>query len=72
MARHKNTDWNLSEQPSYDGAQLAVLMDIRDATHAVHDELKRLNQLLYCQNFINIPRTLKTIDKRLAKKVPLK
>lgn len=74
MARHKDVNWNLPEgklnasggrSHDYDDIKVSVLMDIRD-------ELKRLNALLYCQNFVQIPRTLKTIDKRLAKKVPLR
>ena len=69
MARFKNTDWNLPTDngriKTWEQAQLAVLMDIRD-------ELQRLNNLLYCQNFIGMPHTLKRIDKRLAKHAPLK
>lgn len=73
MARHKNADWNLAEdRPGWEGAQLAVLMDIRD-------ELQTLNRLLHCVNFQNIPHKLdrieiaaRQINKRIATKVPLR
>ncbi len=42
-------------------AQLAVLMDIRV-------ELKRLNNLLHCQNFIRVPTTLAAIKKNTTKR----
>jgi len=45
---------------SREDAQLCVLMDIRA-------ELQKLNALLHCQNFQQIPRTLKKIDARLGK-----
>ena len=65
MARHKDSSWSLPEQVvNWEQAGVAVLMDIRD-------ELKTLNRLLHCQNFIAIPRKLDRIDKRLAKKLPL-
>jgi hypothetical protein len=58
--RHKDADWNLGEKPTWDGAQLAVLMDLRD-------EIKRLNSLLYCPNFIAIPRILREIRRNTTK-----
>ena len=39
MSRHKNADWDIPEQPNMGGAQLSVLMDIRD-------ELKKLNDTI--------------------------
>jgi len=72
MARHRDSNWELDTPPSIPGAQLAVLMDIRD-------ELKALNKLLGCQNFLAIPHTLRSIDRtmvraerRLAKHIPLR
>lgn len=61
MTRHKDVNWSLSDSPGIDGASLGVLMDIRD-------ELKRLNNLLHCQNFINIPRELRGIRRDLKRK----
>lgn len=67
--RRRNVEWKLNVDSngcvSMDDAQLAVLMDIRD-------ELQKLNRLLACHNFTNMPHVLKRIDKRLAKKVPLR
>ena len=54
--RYKNLAWIIPSggNPSFEGAQLAVLMDIRD-------ELQRLNELLHCPNFIDIPLMLDEI-----------
>ena len=54
--RHKDGVWNcgVNGEMSFAGAQLAVLMDIRD-------ELKELNGLLRCPNFVAIPRLLRGI-----------
>ena len=41
-----------------DAMQVVLLMDIRD-------ELQKLNALLHCQNFVGIPRTLKTIARKI-------
>lgn len=72
MARFKDANWvlpvcNDGNIGSIDGgsAHLAVLMDIRD-------ELKKLNQLLYCHNFLEMPFTLKKIEKNTTKKKPVK
>lgn len=43
---------------SHAAIQCVVLMDIRD-------ELKRLNALLYCHNFVGIPTTLKSIQRAM-------
>lgn len=45
------------------GPILAVLMDIRD-------ELKDLNRILHCQNFLEIPHTLRGIRKKLPAPKP--
>lgn len=65
MARHKDATWNLDDSPGFPGAQLAALMDIRD-------ELKQIKGLLQCHR---IPRGLDAmvrLDKRMAKRNPLK
>jgi hypothetical protein len=63
--RRKDVNWRLNELPSgnapTDDAQLAVLMDIRD-------ELKRLNSVLHCTNFLAIPSKLDAIRRNTAKK----
>lgn len=66
--RHKDADWKIrnnegSDSCSVEFAQLAVLMDLRD-------ELKRLNTLLHCSNFVGIPGVLRRISKNTAKPRP--
>lgn len=73
--RHKNRVWNTGEggdSVTWNGAQLAVLMDIRD-------ELQTLTRILGCTNFLNMPHELRALrravdrlDKRAARRVPLK
>jgi hypothetical protein len=58
--RHKDAQWNCGVEPTVDGAQLAVLMDIRD-------ELKAINRVLGCSNFLMIPSNLDQIRKNTAK-----
>ena len=63
--RKKNTNWGIKTNddgttPTPD-AHLATLMDIRD-------ELQRLNSLLHCSNFVEIPRKLDAIKRNTAKK----
>lgn len=76
MARFKNTVWNLSAEEadrtvSNEHIKMALMMDLRD-------EMQALNRVMACQNVMagfialqSIDRTLKRIDKRLAKKVKL-
>jgi hypothetical protein len=62
--RHKNKNWNVGPivgHPSWDQVRAALLMDIRD-------ELKRLNALLYCGNFQNIPSILRRIRANTTKR----
>lgn len=57
--RHKDANWQINEV-SYDSAQLAVLMDIRD-------ELKQLNRVLNCRDFLDMPRVLRQVRANTAK-----
>lgn len=59
--RHKDRDWNLGTEITWNMVQTAVLMDIRD-------ELKRLNSVLHCTNFLAIPSKLDAIRRNTAKK----
>lgn len=55
--RRKDVEWLLPEpgqNVSFEAAQLAVLMDIRD-------ELKRINGILHYSNFLEIPGILRKI-----------
>jgi len=69
MARHKDQNWSLPEgEPSprgrahqWDSIKVALLMDIRD-------ELKSMNAILHCSNFLRIPRKLDEIRRNTAKK----
>ena len=60
--RKKDIEWNCVPENgvTYESAQLAVLMDLRD-------ELKRLNALLYCENFTDIPMILRKIQSNTSK-----
>jgi len=61
----RNIDWMVADQdgsiPSWERVSIAVLMDIRS-------ELRTLNRLLACPNFIGIPVTLRSIRKNTAPK----
>jgi hypothetical protein len=61
----RGTYWSLwkSDDGKYSNEQVqhALLMDIRS-------ELYKLNNLLSCQNFLGIPRTLKQIAKQTKKR----
>ena len=63
MSRYKDANWNLPEPnvQSWEQANTAVLMDIRD-------ELKRLNSLFHCANFMTIPNKLESIRRNTVKK----
>lgn len=55
-----NVDWNTKGNNSYDAVQLEVLMDIRS-------QLQRLNTLLHCSNFVDIPKKLERIARHTVK-----
>lgn len=73
MPRHANKNWDCGGQEhngrstgmSWEGIAVAVLMDIRD-------ELQTLNRVFACHNAQDIPHILRRLDRRLAKKIPLK
>jgi hypothetical protein len=61
-------DWIWTVSKNHDGkhysmeaATLTVLLDLRD-------ELKRLNTLLHCSNFVAMPAILRRISRNTAKK----
>lgn len=66
--RHKDVNWSLAAgtkkgdttEHSWESIHAAILMDIRD-------ELKSLNAVLHCANFVQIPWTLKKIQYNTAK-----
>jgi hypothetical protein len=67
MARYKNTDWDLPEGRvgTWEQAQVAILMDIRD-------ELKTLNATLGCWRVRRMADDINRIDRRVAKFSKLK
>lgn len=56
-----NQDWELPKDITWDKVPIAVLMDIRD-------ELKTLNQLFHCSNFVAIPTILRAIRRNTTKR----
>lgn len=72
MARHKDQNWSLPEgtptaqggrEHQWESIKVALLMDIRD-------ELKSMNAILHCSNFIRIPQKLDEIRRNMEKKKP--
>jgi hypothetical protein len=67
------SDWRLIVTGTPDGGvtlttdriQVVLLWEIRE-------ELKKLNALLHCQNFTEIPGTLKTISRKIPTRQPRK
>jgi len=63
--RFKDTVWQVNKgldgMISFPGAQLTVLMDIRD-------ELKKLNALLHCSNFTAIPHVMREVARNTKPK----
>lgn len=74
MARLKDMNWNLTAAPStpMDHTKLALLMDLRDELKENNELQRRILAVLECNNTRLIPAYLKRIDRRLAKKIPLK
>lgn len=67
VSRHtvRDQDWSIwqLDNAKYDDAAVtrAILLDIRE-------ELKRLNGLLHCHNFVEIPSILRAVKKNTTKK----
>lgn len=61
----ENAEWNfwMNDDGSVqtDRVQAIVLLDIRE-------ELKKLNQLLNCPNFLSVPTSLRVIRRNTTKK----
>ena len=73
MVRFKNVTWDLRQtsegNPSGNSdVYCALLMDIRDELQTNNRELAKLNALLNCRNFLDIPIRLRAIDRKLARK----
>jgi hypothetical protein len=67
--RHKNANWNLPEKlTDWSQASVAVLMDIHDELKTTNYELRNLNRIFGCRNFLRIPRKLDAIRLNTAVK----
>jgi len=68
MHDHQNGNWTIRKNAdgtvSYDGAQLAVLMDIREELKAMNLKLN----VLRCGDFLAIPRKLDQIKRNTNRK----
>lgn len=65
--RRKDVNWNIGVGDRdgryiWEQVQSAVLMDIRDELKLVTAEMRRMNSVIQCSNFIAIPQTLKRIS----------
>lgn len=65
--KFKNIDWDIPVTSTgniadWDAVRTSVLMDVRDNLVDVRNELQKLNSLLHCQNFIDIPNILRRVD----------
>lgn len=61
--RRRGVNWRVcksGEDPTFEGAHLAVLMDIRD-------ELQELNRVFRCARFLDIPSKLDRIRANTEK-----
>ena len=69
--RHKDVNWTIDTLPTgrvaHADAVLAVQMDIRDEVKQITRELRRLNDVIQCSNFISIPHVLSGIRRNTAK-----
>ena len=63
--KFKDIEWDLADSAgtigTWERVQIAVLMDIRD-------ELKRLNSVIQCHNFIAVPDKLDRIIRNTTKR----
>ena len=64
MRMHKDAEWNINDNrgtTTWEKVPIAVLMDIRDEAKLIRLELEKMNGLLHCPNFIEIPQRLNRI-----------
>lgn len=76
MSKEKRPSWDYSgragEWECYNQAQLQMMESCRNIMEAVLTELQKLNALLYCRNFISIPRKLDKIVVNTTRKKRVK
>lgn len=63
--RHKDSIWNVSNERGeveiWEQVQVAVLMDLRDELKEIAHQMRKLNRVFQCPNFLEIPRVLRSI-----------
>ena len=67
MRKFKDWEWDLGKDGhicTWEEVSISVMMDVRD-------ELKKLNALLHCSNFVAIPDMLRNI-RRHTSRLPVK
>jgi hypothetical protein len=69
MARHKDANWNLTGPKigTWDEVKAALLMDVRDELKEVNQQLRNLNSIFNCSNFLSIPRVVAEISHNTKK-----
>jgi len=70
--RYKDRNWTVvlnsdGKTISRDNVQLALQMDIRDELRLLTGEMCKLNKLLHCSNFVEIPHILRKIRANTTK-----
>lgn len=63
---------NIADYWTHDQIQIAMLADIRREAREQTQLLRRMVSVLECHNTWSIPHTLKRIDRRIAKNLPLR
>lgn len=70
--RRKDVSWTIKRNPdgsvSEMDAHLAVMMDLRDELKNIHTELRMLNSIIGCSNFIAVPSILRQVAKHTKPK----
>ena len=76
MARHKDANWTVPENTTFEGAALTVLMDLRDELKAVNQRLGAIEDLARCPNvargFIAMNKVRLHLEKHGANPKPTK
>jgi hypothetical protein len=61
-------DYQFREWPGGERATLEMMEACRNTMEEVRDELRKMNSILNCKNFISIPATLRGIRRDLKEK----
>ena len=78
MSERKQKDWTWKVEPNAEGgytreqAMLSTLMDLRDELKEINTQMRASQFCTLRADVDRIERTVRTIDRRLAKKIPLR